>query len=330
MSSSVYTNFAVDTDGRGVVTISMDVPQRPLNVLDASVLAELEQIVSSLRSAAGRRVVVFRSHKESGFLAGADVRRIAEIQSADEARWLVARGQELFARIERLPMPTVAAIHGPCLGGGLEWALACNYRVARDNSSTQIGLPEIKLGLIPGWGGTQRLPRTVGLSAALELILSGRFLDASQAVRIGLIDRAIPPENWESGVAAFVDAILHGEASLRQRTQRRWWQRQLDRTRLGRRAVLAHMRRKTADQREHYPAIEAALRSVAAGYDRGVDGYRVEQEQFVSLVSTPAHRNLLDLFFAREAARNPATWIGQQDRVVIPLRFVRSGSSARG
>lgn len=324
MSDSAFKNFTVDTDARGVVTVSLDVPQRPLNVLDASVLEELEQIVSALGADAAQRLVVFRSHKESGFLAGADVRRIAEIESPDEARQLVARGQELFARIERLPLPTVAVIHGPCLGGGLEWALACDYRLARDNSSTQIGLPEIKLGLIPGWGGTQRLPRTIGLSAALELILSGRFLGATQAERMGLVDRALPPENWDEGVEDFLTAVLQDQAGLRQAPQRRWWQRLLDDTRLGRRYVLAHTRRQTAVQREHYPAIEAALRAVAAGASDSAAGYRTEQEEFAALVSTPTHRNLLDLFFAREAARNPATWTDPQERAThpVPIRSI--------
>lgn len=318
MSDSAFKNFTVDTDARGVVTVALDVPQRPLNVLDASVLEELEQIIGSLGTDKDQRLVVFCSHKESGFLAGADVRRIAEIGSPEEARQLVARGQELFARIERLPMPTLAVIHGPCLGGGLEWALACNYRVARDNSSTQIGLPEIKLGLIPGWGGTQRLPRTVGMRAALELILSGRFLDAAQAERIGLVDRAIAPEHWESGVKGFIAAILRREGNLRQVAQHSWWQWPLDHTRWGRKGVIAYTRRQTARQREHYPAIEAALRAVAAGYDDRAAGYRAEQEEFVGLVSTSTHRNLLDLFLAREAARNPATWIDSQTHIAPP------------
>ncbi len=323
MSDSAYVNFTVDSDRRGVVTVSLSVPQRPLNVLDAGVLEELEAIVAALGSSSSSRMVVFRSHKESGFLAGADVRRIAAIESLDEARQLVARGQKLFERIEQLPLPTLAVIHGPCLGGGLEWALACDYRLARDNSSTQIGLPEIKLGLIPGWGGTQRLPRTVGLSAALDLILSGRFLDAAQAERIGLVDRAIAPEHWDREVEEFIEAVLRGDTNLRPRSQPPWWQHLLDRTRLGHHWVLAHARRQTAAQREHYPAIEAALQAVAASFDRKANGYQVEQEQFVSLVSTPTHRNLLDLYFAREAARNPATW-GEQNRAVHtgPIRSI--------
>ena len=150
MNNSDYTNFSVKTDARGVTFVTLDVPDRPLNVLDHDVMVELDQIVHEIENQDDIRLVVFQSGKESGFLAGADVNAIATIDSEAEAGKLIEPGQLLFQRIEWLPMPTVAVLHGPCMGGGLEWALACNYRVARDNSSTQIALPEIKLGLIPG------------------------------------------------------------------------------------------------------------------------------------------------------------------------------------
>lgn len=145
-------HFDIAESGDGIVTVTLDSPGRPLNVFDESVMGELDRIVTRLERPESPRAVVFRSGKESGFLAGADVRSIRELDSAAAAREVLTRGQQLFDRVERLPMPTVAAIHGPCLGGGLEFALACDYRVARDTSSTQLGLPEIKLGLIPGWG----------------------------------------------------------------------------------------------------------------------------------------------------------------------------------
>src|SRR5690606_27620196 len=131
-------------------------------------------------------------------------------------------------------------------------------------------------------------------------------------------------ENWDEGVEDFLTAVLQDQAGLRQAPQRRWWQRLLDDTRLGRRYVLAHTRRQTAVQREHYPAIEAALRAVAAGASDSAAGYRTEQEEFAALVSTPTHRNLLDLFFAREAARNPATWTDPQERAThpVPIRSI--------
>ncbi len=121
---------------------------------------------------------------------------------------LIEDGQLLFQRIEWLTIPTVAVIHGPCLGGGLELALACNYRIARDNSSTKIGLPEIRLGLIPGWGGTQRLPKLIGLTNALAMILQGKHVGARDALQMGLIDQAIAPDDWDEEVDAFIQRVL--------------------------------------------------------------------------------------------------------------------------
>ena len=130
-------------------------------------------------------------------------------------------------------MPTIAVIHGPCLGGGLELALACDHRVARDNSSTKIGLPEIKLGFIPGWGGTQRLPRLVGLSSALPMILTGKHLGASEALEIGLIDRAIAPGDWEAELASCIEDVLQGKQRNWPKAHRPIWRRIMDGTSRG-------------------------------------------------------------------------------------------------
>ena len=186
MTTPDYIHFSVGCDDSGVFRIVLNVPDKPMNILDHNVMRELGQIIADLEQRDDVCLVVFKSGKESGFLAGADVEAIQAIRSPEQAERLLEQGQRLFDRIERLPMPTVAMLHGPCLGGGLELALACDYRVARDNSSTKIGLPEIKLGLIPGWGGTQRLPKRVGLRHALSMILSGKHLSASEALAISL------------------------------------------------------------------------------------------------------------------------------------------------
>src|SRR5205814_621904 len=120
------------------------------------------------------------------FLAGADIQQFADIRTAEEAAALSAAGQQLFDKLELLPVPTLAVVHGPCLGGGLELALACDYRLVVDGPATQLGLPEVELGLLPGWGGTQRLPRVVGLERALQVILGRRRLRAREALRWGL------------------------------------------------------------------------------------------------------------------------------------------------
>ena len=152
MALPALKNFRVTWDTAGVVTAALDVPGRTYNVFTEQVLAELQSLVAELEHDATVRLVIFRSDKESGFLAGGDLREISAIRSWQTADQIVIAGQKLFDRLSGLPMPTVAVIHGPCLGGGLELALACRYRVARDDESTRLGLPEAKLGLLPALG----------------------------------------------------------------------------------------------------------------------------------------------------------------------------------
>lgn len=308
MSIDRYKAFSVTTDVRGVTTVSLDVPDRPLNILDRDVMSELEAIVHDLEHRGDCELVVFRSGKESGFLAGADVKAIVNIESPAQATQLIDCGQQLFDRINWLPMPTLAVIHGPCLGGGLEWSLACDYRIARDNSSTKIGLPEIKLGLIPGWGGTQRLPRVVGLTNALSLILQGKHLSASEAAKIGLIDRAIDPENWESEVADFIVQILDEDVVSQSGRKQPIIQKWLEATALGRSLIFAAAEKKIRSKASHYPALKSAIKAVRCSYGLRPDGFMAERNEFVDLLATPTCRNLLQLFFARESARDLRTW----------------------
>jgi len=310
MNTKTYDAFTIQTDSRGVTTVMLDVPSRPLNVLDASVMLELNEIVRDMHNSSST-AVVFTSGKESGFLAGADINAITKIASPTEAAQLIDGGQHLFDAIDWLPMPTIAVIHGPCLGGGLEWALACDYRIARDNSSTKMGLPEIKLGLIPGWGGTQRLPKLIGIRRALSMILQGSHLSASEAAEIGLIDRAIEPDFWASGISAFVDDVLDSPKRARQISWRSRWMRSLENSQVGRRLILKAVRRRTRSKAEHYPAIDAVIRSVRSGFGLRPQGFMTERNEFIDLLATPTCRRLLDLFFAREAARSLQTWTDQ-------------------
>ncbi|MCG8653705.1 MAG: 3-hydroxyacyl-CoA dehydrogenase NAD-binding domain-containing protein [Pirellulales bacterium] len=322
MVNQPYQHFEVKTDSDRVTTVTLDVAERPLNVLSYAVMHELDQIVHDLENTGDVDLVVFRSGKESGFLAGADVNAISDIQSAGEAARLIEEGQLLFQRIAWLPMPTVAVIHGPCLGGGLELALACDHRVARDNSSTQIGLPEIKLGLIPAWGGTQRLPKVVGLSAALKMILTGKHVDAAEAERIGLVDRAIRPEDWEHELPALISGYRLGSPMPPRRGK--WWQRWAEDSRLGRWFILRTARRSVASRAMQYPALRSAIEAIRLGYEAGPAGFSCERSEFVKLLGTPTCRNLLDLFFARERARSLKTWTPGAGRAAhdIPTRRI--------
>ena len=306
--NKTYKNFTVNTDARGIHTVTLDVPGRPMNVLDRSVMTELEQIVSDLETRSDIKLLVIRSGKESGFLAGADVSVIADIESAEHASRLIEDGQLLFQRLEWLSVPKIVVIHGPCLGGGLEMSLACDYRIARDNSSTKIGLPEIKLGVIPGWGGTQRLPRLVGLTNSLGMIMQGKHLSARDALNVGLIDRAIAPEDWEDETTAFIEGVLRGDYVLPPASRRTLGTRMMEGNPLGRAIIFRATRKKIASKTVQYPALASAVTAIASGYKSGVDGYAVERTEFTKLLATPTCRNLLQLFFARERARSLKTW----------------------
>jgi 3-hydroxyacyl-CoA dehydrogenase/enoyl-CoA hydratase/3-hydroxybutyryl-CoA epimerase len=190
MEMSPAFTLSVRPDRVAVVTI--DVPGEKMNTLKADFADEVRAILQQIREDTALRGVVFISGKPDNFIAGADINMIGRCRTAQEAGALARQGQQLMAEIHALAIPAIAAIHGACLGGGLELALACHGRVCTDDAKTLLGLPEVQLGLLPGSGGTQRLPRLVGVSTALEMILTGRQLRASQALKVGLVDEVAP------------------------------------------------------------------------------------------------------------------------------------------
>src|SRR5688572_2900206 len=198
----------------GVLLLSFDKAGTPVNTFSQDVLIELDTLIERLALDPPKGVVL-RSAKASGFIAGADIR---EFQSFDEKGTVgdaIRRGQQTFQRLAELPCPTVAAIHGFCMGGGTEISLACRYRVASNDPSTRIGLPEVKLGIFPGWGGSVRLPRLIGAPAAFDMMLTGRTLSASAARANGLVDKVTDPASLIEVAAAF--ALRGSQRPFKQR-----------------------------------------------------------------------------------------------------------------
>lgn len=179
--------FVTITVADRIATITLNHP--PSNVLGTPVLQELDHVFATMEAGDEARVIIFTAAGRF-FCPGADIKELAQLQGAAQGAELSARGQALSNRIERFNKPVIAAINGACLGGGLELAMACHIRLAA--SVAQFGLPEVKLGLIPGFGGTQRLPRIIGPSKAAELILTGQTIGADEALRIGLVNRVVP------------------------------------------------------------------------------------------------------------------------------------------
>ena len=299
-SESLWVNQLGDE----VAALVLDVPARKVNLLSAQVLDELHEALERIAAAGQFRALVLRSGKQDHFCAGADLQRFADQPSVTQLTPLAERGQQVFAKLAALPIPSVAVIAGACLGGGLELALACDYRVVVDKPSTQLGLPEVELGLIPAWGGTQRLPRLVGLERALQMIVGVRRLGARDAQAWGLADEII--QGADADLSEFL-ATVH-KRPLTGPPRRSWRQRLFESNRLGR-WLLFRGARRLFERRipDDMPAPWEALEAVRIGARRGFEaGLAYEREAVGRLVDTPACRNLIHLFFAREQARRPS------------------------
>ncbi len=302
-------NLRVERNDAGVATLWLDVPGVRLNVLNWAALDDLEAALRAVQEQADIGVLVVRSAKDSGFLAGADLHEFSRVTSAEEARAGSARGQAVFNQLADFPCITISLIHGPCLGGGLELALACDVRLAVDRSDTLLGLPEVELGLIPGWGGTQRLPRAIGLRKALTMILGGKKLNTAEAVRWRLVRQAFTPEQAEVGLQTYVAWAQAGTLTVERRSSlpiHGWGSVFLERNPIGRRFVFRAARkqleRKVPDD---MPAPCEALEAVRMGIKRGIAaGLAYEQNAIGRLSQTRAFRNLIDVFFLRERARD--------------------------
>jgi len=301
------TTPAFEVDTRGIGWITFDDPERKLNVLTEEVMRRLADVVGQAAEAARRgrvKVIVVRSGKPDSFIAGADVDAIAALEDPMEAQEAVRRGQEVYSRIASLPVPTVAAVHGVCVGGGTELALACRHRVLSDSRKTRVGLPEVQLGILPAWGGTTRLPRLVGLQAALDMLLTGRLVEAPEARRIGFADDVVPAEIFLETVADVALGLATG-AAVPSRPRRGAVTRFMDENPLGRRVVLAaaraRVRRSTGG---HYPApfrILEVLRDHLGGtVEASLDA---EAGAAAELIVSPECKNLIHVFHLREAAK---------------------------
>ena len=317
----------------GVTVITFDLPGEPVNKLSAAVRVELEALLIGFRDDAAIRAVVLISGKPDNFIAGADIEEFTALTSQDAAERLSFEGQETVSRVETFHKPIVAAIHGACLGGGLELALACHYRIATDHPKTQLGLPEVQLGLIPGAGGCQRLPRLIGARAALDMILTGKSERASKALRIGLVDEVVPRSILRQVAVAAADRLVR--EGLPKRANKGGVQGlMLDRTAAGRQLVYRAARKEVLKKTGgHYPAPLAALEAVRVGLEQGVTaGLAEEHRAFGELAVGDVSRKLVQIFFATTALKKddgvpPGTATPRQIRRlgIIGSGFMGSG-----
>ncbi|MGD0491701.1 MAG: 3-hydroxyacyl-CoA dehydrogenase NAD-binding domain-containing protein [Steroidobacteraceae bacterium] len=287
--------FEVDVDR--VAWLTCDTPGTSTNVLSATVLTELAAALSEIAQLEPRGVVV-RSGKRSGFVAGADIKEFVELRSPEDAYALIRSGQQVLDRLENLACPSVAAIHGFALGGGLELALAATYRIGADDASLALGLPEVQLGIHPGFGGTVRSVRLIGVRPALELMLKGKPFKGARALEVGLLDQLVPPSEIE---AAAKRLLLHPPARKSAPFVEKLLNLRAMRPFIARQAA-AGLSAKVP--REHYPAPYAIVDLWLKYGAAGTESYEAEARSIADLMCTPSSRNLVRVFLLQSRLKS--------------------------
>ncbi|MES2124218.1 MAG: fatty acid oxidation complex subunit alpha FadJ [Gemmatimonadota bacterium] len=294
--------FTLERRG-GVTLVTFDLPNESVNTISKAVGWELEEVLTRLASDEPTKAIVLRSGKPDSFIAGADIDEFVQLRTVEEAVRLSRDGQLLMQRAADSTKPIVVAIHGACLGGGLELALACHYRVATDHPKTQLGLPETQLGLIPGAGGSNRLPRLVGVRAAFDIILAGKSVRGRKALQIGLIDELVPEAILLETAIAAAERLARGGS----RSKRRGGLSGalLDGTPLGRMVVYSKAREQvTKKTGGNYPAPLRAIDVVRTSMEDGMTkGIEAEAQAFGELAMTDVSRRLVEIFFATTALK---------------------------
>ncbi len=316
-------------DGIGIVVI--DSPGESVNIISRSVKNDFIALFQQLESDASIRAAVLISGKPDTFIAGADIEEFLEWKTAAQAESVSREGHALLDRLESLRTPVVAAIHGACLGGGVEASLACAWRVATDHPKTVLALPEVQIGLCPGAGGTQRLPRTVGLQAALDLILTGKNVRARTALQIGLVHELVHPAILRDIAIQRARELADGTRKRNQRVQPTGMKQiLLDDNPFGRSVVMRKAREEVLKKtRGNYPAPLAALEAVAASYQGREQGFREEARLFGEMAMTPVCRELIFIFFATTALKKESTegaHVGEVSRLgILGAGFMGAG-----
>jgi len=311
------SDWGLTQDG-AVATLTIDCQGASVNTLNMANLLQLKTLLEQIDHTESIKTLLIRSAKSKMFVAGADIALIQEISTEDEAFRLVQEGQAVLNALENCQATTVAIINGPCLGGGLELALACNFRVSTTDTKVLLGLPEVKLGILPGFGGTQRLPRLIGLRSALDLILAGKLISAEKAAKIGLVDAIVNEAFLEHQLPSILSSFSNSKylKSIYKKRGLRGW---LEITFMGR-LILFGMAKKTVlrQTKGHYPAPLEVLRVMKSTvFGSLARRLKIEARGFAKLAPTPESKSLIRLFFLQESFKKYTGVDG--DHSVAPL-----------
>ncbi len=307
----------------GIVLLTFDRPNSAANIFDQTTFTELNQHLDEVEAQKDLKGLVIRSAKPKIFIAGADLNGFTKDLSPEKIAGLIEQGQKAFDRIDHLPFPTVAAIHGVALGGGFEIALACDYRVASVDSSTKVGLPETTLGILPAWGGSTRLPRLVGLPVALEAILTGRQYPAKQALKLGMVDAIAYPERILDLAISLVRKAAPRKASLKIQASNRAPLSRL---------IATQAQKKTLEKTHgNYPAPLKALEVAVAGLTVShAQSLENEKNAFIELARGAAAQNLIRIFFLQERAKKLAVASEQTPSKISKVLVIGAGTMGAG
>lgn len=316
--------FTCEIHKDGIAVLTLDLPGEKVNKLTTPVMNELESVLDRLAADRDIRALVIRSGKEGNFIAGADIAEIRDITDPALGRELAGRGQGVFLKLEKLPFPTVAAIHGACLGGGLELALACSHRVISGDPKTALGLPEVRIGIMPGFGGTQRLPRLVGIANSLDMVLTGKNVYSRKAKKIGLADEVTFRETLLDVAIGTAKKAVGRPRPKKVRARRPLLIRLLESNPLTRMIVYAKAKKSVIEEtRGNYPAPLKALESIRYGLSHGRQaGYEREAALLGELIATGTSKNLISLFYLNESLK--------KDTLPSPVRVSRAGVLGAG
>ena len=297
MENTNHIHFRAETDSDNIVWLHFDKADGATNVLNAEVFAQLDQHLQNIAAQCPRGLVIL-SDKANGFIAGADITAFTKVTSRKQALDFLRMGQDVFNRLEALPFPTVALIHGFCLGGGTELSLACRFRVSRDDPGTRLGLPEVKLGIHPGWGGSARMVPLLGGLKAMDLILSGRSIDGRTGKRMGLVDMVVPERHLQDAARKLV-------FDPPQPHQPAWYDRLSNNVLV--RPLLARVFAKQVAKRaskQHYPSPYAMIDIWRKHATDKTAMLTAEAESLAELITGITAQNLVRVFFLQEQLKS--------------------------
>jgi 3-hydroxyacyl-CoA dehydrogenase/enoyl-CoA hydratase/3-hydroxybutyryl-CoA epimerase len=319
----VGQNIRRETIETAVVVLTFDRPESSANIFDQTTFDELNEHLDTLSQDSSGLGLIIRSAKPKIFIAGADLHGFTRELTSEKLSFLMEQGQKTFDRVAALPFPTVAAIHGAALGGGFEVALACDYRIASLDSATKVGLPETMLGILPAWGGCTRLPRLIGLPAALEAILSGKQYSAKEAKKLGMVDEIAYPERLMALAAALIRSNQGKKRKLKLQLT--------NRPPISKFVAAQAQKKILAKTRGHYPAQLKALEVVVAGVTvPHAQSLENERRALIELASGEIAQNLIRIFFLQERSKKIAVQSDQLVRKIGKVLIVGAGLMGSG